>query len=185
MSLSELQQLATWSTFGLLTAVHVLLLAGFRMLARARQAHSREPTLDGRNVGYSPQQVFDAVNRYGPQGRRLYLIQLFTLDLVYPLVYAAWMAVLIGIALRALGAGSWAWIAAAVPFLGALVDYAENILIALLLWKVPGGARPQGLARAASSATASKWRFGYLSLGLVLLLGAAALISTALAASGR
>jgi hypothetical protein len=180
MTLAALQELATWRNFAILTALHLLLLGGFRLLGNARLAHSREPSLDGRNVGYSPAQVFAAVERYGPAGRRLYLVQLLTLDLVYPLVYSAWLALLIGIALRSLGAGGLAWLAAAVPFAGAAVDYVENACICVLLVRVPRGARPEGLARAASWATATKWRIGYLSVGLAALLGIAALISAGL-----
>jgi hypothetical protein len=176
MIMDFLARIANWRCFGLLTLVQAVLLTGFWLIARARERHSREPTLDGRNVGYTSEQAFAAVDRYGPAGRRLYLIQLSTLDLVYPVVYAAWLSSATGIALKGMGLVGWVWVAALVPFAGAAVDYLENICIITLLLRVPGGARPDGLARLSSNATVNKWRIAYLSLALALMFGIAGMV---------
>jgi hypothetical protein len=176
MSFDDLREMANWRCFGWLTLLQVVLLTGFWLIARARERHSREPTLDGRNVGYTPDQAFAAVERYGPAGRRLYLIQLATLDLFYPVVYAAWLACAMGIALKGMGLVGWVWLAALIPFAGAAVDYLENVCIITLLLRVPGGARPEGLARLSSSATVNKWRIAYLSLALTLMFAIAGMV---------
>ncbi|HEX6750076.1 MAG TPA: hypothetical protein VF092_22470 [Longimicrobium sp.] len=159
--------LATAPAVGILTGVLVVLAAAFFVMGSRRLRHTPERTLDRRQEGYTAELALGALERMGPLGRRLYLVQEVTLDLLFPAAYALWLAALTGMALGYLHPrGWWPWLACAVPVLAAVFDYLENALVVTLLLGVGRGSRPAGAARAAAFATRAKWRLCYASLAI-------------------
>lgn len=125
------------------------------VVAALRGLLGRTPLLDMRPLGYGAGDVAALLAALGPRGRALYLELLWTVDLVLPALFSAFL-------FTALGLGRFRrWRAAGL--LGGAADYLENAALTALL--LGPGAAP-GLVRAASALTTAKW---------ILYLGAAAL----------
>jgi hypothetical protein len=117
---------------------------------------------------YSPSDVFTRLEAYGEQGRRLYLIEGWTVDLIYPVVYTLLLAVILTLLLsRAFSPGSPLIRLQLLPFGMMLFDYLENTAVALLLIVFP--ARPDWLAACASLFTSLKWCFGAFSIAALMV----------------
>ena len=163
-----LAPLATWQAFWIITAANLVLVAGFAVVKRVRARHTDEPTLDGRKRGYTAAEALDAIERMGPEGRRLYRVQELTLDLLFPLAYALWFACVVALAFKAIGARGWWWLECALPFTAAAFDYLENACVLTLIRRFGRGERPLGVARTAAFATLAKFRLIWFSYALVL-----------------
>ncbi len=105
---------------------------------------------------YTPGQALDRAAAFDAPGRFAYIADRWTMDLVWPLVYGAFLASAAAFALRRLGAvgGFAAWFRALL-LSGPLLDYGENIAATVLVASVP--TRPLGWAWAASALTPAKW----------------------------
>jgi hypothetical protein len=86
------------------------------------------PLLDMR-PGYTPDAVYHLFDVLGPPGRGSYLRLLWTVDLVLPLLFGLSFSS----AIRRGGFRAWR----AIPLLGSACDYAENIVITILLVRYP------------------------------------------------
>jgi hypothetical protein len=87
---------------------------------------------------YAPGTLYDLADAYGPEGRVAYIRARFTFDLVWPVVYALFLATAISWLFgRALPAGSPWQRANLVPLLGMLLDYLENISTSLVMARYP------------------------------------------------
>jgi hypothetical protein len=76
---------------------------------------------------YTAQDLYRMAEGYGEAGRRAYVRARFTFDLVWPLVYTAFLCTAISwLTRRAFGASSRWQRANLVPVWAALLDYAEN-----------------------------------------------------------
>jgi hypothetical protein len=85
------------------------------------------------NFSFDPNSILQIIIDYGPEGRRYYLIQRWTFDAIYPLVYALPLAFSIwGLLLRSKYI-RWAWL----PMFAASFDYFENIAYSLLMLSFP------------------------------------------------
>ena len=117
---------------------------------------------------YAPEDVFKMAEAYGEEGRAAYVYARFTFDLIFPMVYGAFMLVGGSWALaQVLPVGSrWRWLNL-VPFLGVLFDLAENISASVVMAGYP--ARRALAARLLVIFTPIKFVFVYGSLGLVLV----------------
>jgi hypothetical protein len=120
----------------------------------------------------SAAEVHDFLAACGPAGREAYrALQLA--DLVYPAVFAFFLATSLALALRLLAPGRVNLLAlAALPFLAAAFDYLENVCawLALVAWPRAGVA--DGLLGLASAAkTVTSW-----TAGILLLVVLAALV---------
>ena len=105
---------------------------------------------------YSPGQALDRAAAFDVPGRFAYIADRWTLDLVWPLVYGAFLASASAFALRRLGEGDgFAAAFRILVLLGPVLDYGENIAATVLVASVP--ARPLGWAWAASVLTPAKW----------------------------
>ena len=124
-----------------------------------RELASGQPILDMRMTGYSPREAYRLLETLGPVGRCSYLEMLWTIDLLLPALFTAflWASVSQG-ALR-----RWRWAA----LLGGGADYVENATITLLLLGFP--AQSDVLVRLASTLTVAKCSlyFASLALGIV------------------
>jgi hypothetical protein len=123
---------------------------------------------------YPPVEVFRRINAYQESGRALYLVSIWTADLLYPLIYALLFACILTIVLRsAFTADSPLQRMQLLPFMILLFDYLENISISFMLVLYPS--QPIFLASLASAFTSLKWCFAVFSLialvtGLVSML---------------
>jgi hypothetical protein len=151
-------RLATWPVIGRLVAAFVLLFLGFQLRSRALGG---VPVLDVR-FGYTPDGARDVLEALGEAGRSLYVATQLTLDVAFPLVYAALFAALIvrwhdrEPARRLL----------AIPLLGGLMDLLENVTAVILASTYNGAASP--LAWVTSAAGIVKFACFATSLLLIL-----------------
>lgn len=85
------------------------------------------------NFSFNPNSILQIIIDYGPEGRRYYLIQRWTFDAIYPLVYALPLAFSIWGLLLNSKYIRWAWL----PMFAASFDYFENITYSLLMLSFP------------------------------------------------
>lgn len=123
---------------------------------------------------YTPQQAYEQIAAYGPDGRAAYRLTQLTADVLFPLVYSLFFGLLLSWLFQRgfpAEAGIQRW--NVIPLGAFLFDYLENFSIVTLLTIYP--AAPIGLAWVTAVFTMMKWCFVGISFGLVLV-GAAAAI---------
>jgi hypothetical protein len=117
---------------------------------------------------YSPVDLYRIAEEYGEQGRQAYIRARFTFDLVWPLVYALFLATAISWVFgRAFAVASLWHRANLAPLLAALFDYLENLSTSLVMLRYPQPTAVVDLL--APVFTALKW--GVLGLSFALLIG--------------
>jgi hypothetical protein len=123
---------------------------------------------------YSPNDLYRMAEAYGEEGRRAYVRARFTFDLVWPLVYTAFLVTMISWVFGKAFASDSPWQRAnLLPVLGAMFDYLENLSTSLVMLRYPEStAVVDGLA---PLFTAAKW----LSLSASFLLLAAGIMMAA------
>jgi hypothetical protein len=110
---------------------------------------------DMRPTGYTYADALALISALGDEGRRIYLMRQIPLDTVYPALLAVssasslfWLSRSFGSTVR------WYRGFAAMAYLAATADYAENLLI---IWMLNAGPSvPEALVTAASLASVSK-----------------------------
>lgn len=117
------------------------------------------PILDTR-LHYGESEVYRLLDALGPEGRASYLRFYWTLDLFMPVLFGT--VLWLGISRGSLSRWAWAGIVAAG------LDYAENIVAALLLIRYPQH-QPM-LAQLGGTITAVKWT-AYTSAVLLVIAG--------------
>ncbi len=170
------RQLSDWlrrvsSGWVALAALVVFLL--FSALVLPRQASQAEQ--DSGDAGspdmsfyYSTGDLYQMAEAYGEEGRGAYIRARFTFDLIWPLVYTAFLATALSwLYGRAFPLGSRWQRANLAPVLGALFDYLENISTSLVMLRYP--AQTPLVDVLAPAFTALKWVF--VGGSFVLLLG--------------
>lgn len=87
---------------------------------------------------YTPQGLYGLARAYGETGRQAYIAARFTFDIIWPLIYTAFLLTSLSwLARRALAPGS-RWLQANVlPVLGVSLDFAENISTSLVMARYP------------------------------------------------
>jgi hypothetical protein len=119
---------------------------------------------------YTADELYRMAEAYGEDGRRAYIRARFTFDLIWPLVYTAFLCTGISwLNRRAFEPDSLWQRANLAPVLGALFDYLENVSTSLVMARYPGQTPiVDGLA---AIFTMVKWAFVNGSF-LLLLVGA-------------
>jgi len=143
----------------------------FSALALPRQAAGAATDAGSPDTSffYSPAELYRMAEAYGEEGRAAYVRARFTFDVVWPVVYAAFLITSISwLFSRAFPAGSPWQRANLAPVLGALFDYMENVSAALVMWRYP--ARTPVVDLLAPVFTTAKWVFVGGSF-LLLLIG--------------
>ncbi|MCC7466752.1 MAG: hypothetical protein IT261_10805 [Saprospiraceae bacterium] len=107
---------------------------------------------------YTPQQVKAMLDTYGSEGRHLYLIAQWTVDLIFPVIAGMFFAT----ALVMLGGRKWWWMGLWVT----LTDWTENVWITWMLLDEKGFS--EQIARISCSFTVMKW--GGIFVGNLMLL---------------
>lgn len=151
-----------WVTF----AFFVLFMSvGFPLWERVSEMPDEVRVLDLR-FGYGPDVVYAVLAELGSVGRSAYVRSLTTLDVAWPLVYGAFLTVLPAYAFAHVARRRRRLIVA-VPILGVVFDYLENVSILTLLARYPE--RIDALAWTAGTLTAIKWVF--VSAAMLLAVG--------------
>jgi hypothetical protein len=106
---------------------------------------------------------------YGPEGRQAYIRARWTFDLVFPLVYTAFLVTTLSQLSRRNFPGDSRWQSAnLVPVLAMFFDYLENSATSLVMARYP--AMTPIIDILAPVFTLVKWTFVYASFGLLLML---------------
>ncbi len=107
---------------------------------------------------YSAGDLYRMAEAYGPAGRTDYVRVRFTFDLIWPVVYVAFLATAISWLSRQAFRPQSLWQRAnLVPVIGMLLDYLENIAAELVIGRYP--ARTPGVDVLAPVFTFVKWVF--------------------------
>ena len=122
-----------------LIALTVFLL--FTALVLPQQATNAETEGAGSpdmSLIYSTGDLYRMAEAYGPEGRTDYVRARFTFDLIWPVVYFAFLTTSISwLSRKAFPTGSLWQRANLVPLIGTLFDYLENITAALVIGRYP------------------------------------------------
>lgn len=158
-------------TFGLFVLL-TLSFQGVAWLTKPVLGGAPAPSLDGRLLGYTPDEAHDLLRAYGDSGRRVYAIIALTLDLVYPVTYSLFMSLVLVRGSRNRPAlASFLRPFALVPFIGMLADYSENISVLAMIARYSDTEPSTTLATVANIFTLTKWGIaGGCALVVVLVL---------------
>lgn len=140
---------------------------------RAEQATGAAESPDT-SFSYAADDLYQMAESYGPEGRVAYTRARFTFDLIWPLVYTAFLVTAISwLYAESFPADSRWQRANLVPVLAALFDVLENLSTSLVMLRYP--ARTPVVDLLAPLFTSSKWVLVGLSFAL-LLIGAVAVV---------
>jgi hypothetical protein len=148
---------------GWVTAAAVIVFALFVTLVLPDQS----PQLDGDaadagspdlSLWYTPGDLYRMAEAYGSQGRSAYVRARFTFDLIWPIIYGAFLSTTIGwLYARAFAPGSLWRLANLAPPIGVVCDYLENLSTSAVMLRYPG--RTPLVDALAPIFTAVKWAF--------------------------
>jgi len=159
-----------WAT-GRVALLATIVFILFTALVLPRQAAEAEIASDGADspdtsFWYTPTELYRMAEAYGPAGRQAYVKARWTFDLVWPLVYTAFLSLTISWVYRWAFAAKSRWqLANLVPVAGMLLDYLENSATSLVMARYP--ALTPGIAHLAPLFTLTKWVFVNGSFGMV------------------
>jgi hypothetical protein len=120
--------------------------------------------LDGMYDGYSADEAKALFDVLGSDGRTFYALSELSLDVLFPLVYGAWLVIAMWLVWRP----PWCFIFTGIIAIACVADLAENGLIAYIALTYSN--ESQSMMYAANLATLTKWRFLVLAV-VVLVLG--------------
>ncbi len=138
-------------------------------------AQPRIEAVDGAEVSspdlslwYTAEQLYETADAYGPEGREAYVRARATFDVLWPLVYVAFLTVTLSWVYQARGDASRFWRRAnLLPVAAGLLDYAENVCTATVMFRYP--AQTPIMDSLAAVFTVSKWLALMASFGLLLV----------------
>jgi hypothetical protein len=157
------------STFVLFILFFAFILPGQASTAEADTGSDGSPDM---SFLYSADDLYHMAQAYGEQGRAAYIKARFTFDLIWPLVYMAFLTTTLGWSYhRAFKPGSILQLVNLVPVFGMLFDYLENIATSIVMARYP--THTIILDHLAPILTLLKWvfvggSFGLLVIGLVV-----------------
>jgi hypothetical protein len=118
--------------------------------------------------GFSPDQAWEALNALGETGRQQYRFFEAFFDIIYPLIYGIFFAMMIVFLFRQVGGRLSRMTAVAwFPLVGMVADWLENIGIIRLIDAFPE--RADGWAKFASIAGQVKWFFSGVALLYIMV----------------
>ena len=129
-----------------------------RSQAEGAEAYSGETGSPDTSFYYSADTLYQFADAYGPEGRRAYIQARVTFDVIWPLIYLAFLATSISWAFQKAGrvGGGWARLNLA-PVFGLILDYLENVTTVVVMARYPDPTPI--LASLAGLFTALKWVF--------------------------
>jgi hypothetical protein len=166
-----LSRVSSWPVALVATAVFVVFLTVvLPQQSRAARAATGSATSPDTALFYTPEDLYQIAEAYGPDGRAAYVRARWTFDVVWPLAYTAFLATMLSIVLgRAASSGSPWRLANLAPVAGMLFDYLENSATSLVIGRFPQ--RTPVVDVLAPVFTALKWLF--VNGSFVLLVGGA------------
>jgi hypothetical protein len=142
--------------------------------ARFEDAAGPGPSPD-QSFFYSPSDLYRMAGAFGEAGRAAYVRARWTFDVIWPLVYAFFLATTISwLGKRAFAEQSPWRLLNLVPVAGLLLDYAENICTSLVIGRYP--AQTPVVDRLATVFTPLKWVFVGGSFVVLVAVAIAALV---------
>lgn len=114
--------------------------------------------------GLHPEDIYDMIEDYGAEGRRLYRWVEMSADVIYPIIYTLFFSVILYFLYEKLGVVFPFGRLYFFPFLMMFADYVENVFIIFMLSLYP--VKLMALAYLCSAASIVKW----ISLAINLLL---------------
>jgi len=150
---------------GRATLIALVIFLLFSALVLPKQAADAAATADAGGAGspdlslvYSADDLYRMAEAYGPAGRTEYIRVRFTFDLIWPVVYVAFLVTAISWLSRQAFTPQSLWQRAnLVPVIGTLFDYLENVAAALVIGRYP--ALTPGIDVLAPVFTFVKWSF--------------------------
>ena len=125
----------TISIFVLFILFTAFVLPGQASSAQVNTGIDRSPDM---SFLYSANDLYQMAQAYGEQGRASYIKVRFTFDLIWPLVYMAFLTTTISWSYqKAFKPDSFLQLANLVPIFGMLFDYLENIAAAIVMGRYP------------------------------------------------
>jgi hypothetical protein len=88
------------------------------------------------NFSFNPSEIARIISDYGIDGRRYYLWQRWTFDLIWPLVYGFPLYLTLKTLSATLHQSKFTWLAV-VPMVATGLDYLENIIFTLVILNYP------------------------------------------------
>ncbi|MDX9956101.1 MAG: hypothetical protein RBT75_18525 [Anaerolineae bacterium] len=182
---TAIHRLATgWATLAT-TAIFILFMAlVLPGQAAAAQAIAGGVGAPDTSFWYTPADLYRMAAAYGPEGRAAYIHARWTFDVIWPVVYTAFLALALSWVSRRVfaPASRWQW-ANLVPTAGMVLDYLENSAASLVMARYP--ALTPGVVHLAPVFTLAKWIFVTGSFVLLLIGGGVALWRWAMARRRR
>lgn len=130
-----------------------LVLPGQAARSEAETGDTGSPDM---SLFYTAKTLYRWAEAYGLEGRQSYIEARLTFDVIWPLVYAAFLSTAISwLYGKAFRKGSWWQRLNLVPVLGALLDYLENMSTSLVMWRYPS--RTLLVDMLAPAFTLAKW----------------------------
>lgn len=117
---------------------------------------------------YSSQNIYDKADSYGEEGRRVYIIDRLSFDLIWPMVYAFFLGTTISYTFRSnFPSESWLQGMNLVPVIAMLFDLLENLGASVIMLAYPG--KISWLAQVLPYFTSLKWLLLFGSFILVIM----------------
>jgi hypothetical protein len=147
---------STW-----LMIISLLVMVGFMIFVLPAQAadavsESGSESSPDTSLFYTPDELYRMAEEYGENGRRAYIRARWTFDLVFPLVYTAFLTFGISWFVQRLSGWKEAWkLTNLLPLLGGIFDLLENSATSIAMAAYPS--RPDWILVSASVFTPIKW----------------------------
>lgn len=143
--------------------------------AAKAQVYSGEVGSPDTSFFYTAEQLYAMASAYGPQGRAAYIRARYTFDVIWPLVYLAFLATAISWLVKRLNLdwGTWGRLNL-MPVFGVLFDFLENFSAATVMARYPQ--TTPVIAQLSGVFTLIKWVFVVGSFGVLLVLAIIALV---------
>lgn len=135
------------------------------------EVYSGEVGSPDTSLYYTASDLYRFAEAYGATGRAAYIRARFTFDIIWPLVYLAFLATAISWLVKRAGLGLnvWGWLNL-LPVAGVIFDYLENGAAALVMARYP---QPTpAIDHLAGIFTLLKWAFIAASFTVTVIIGA-------------
>ena len=86
---------------------------------------------------YTPEELYDLAEAYGPDGRAYYISSRFSFDVIWPISYLLFLTCSITLVFRGLETTGWMRLTNLLPFFGFLLDLMENSAASLVMFRFP------------------------------------------------
>ncbi len=146
-----------------------IIMAGFIMPAAERdiKQYSGGNTVIDLHFSYTPDQAYQLLDSYGPDGRKYYFFAEATADTVYVLIYTLFfLGLLVWLYKNKIHREERLKILLALPVIALCFDFLENICVLTLLTRFPE--RLDQLAYLSAIFTGGKWLFALLTLTAIV-----------------